>query len=112
MKLSRDCYSQQDWGLEEKGTPDLGNGGAWPQPSFSTFPSRKREQRQAQGLHLVVSLIECKLIHRKQKCNHSMETFNGALKKDPDPPPLPSPRESYKNKLRRIKHIPIPKAEA
>ena len=39
------------------------------------------------------------------------QTFNGALKKDPDPPPLPSPRESYKNKLRRIKHLPIPKAE-
>ena len=74
MRLSRDCYSKQDWGLEAKGRPDLGNGGAWPQTSFSTFPSRKREQRQAQGLHLVVSLIECKLIHRKQKCNHSMET--------------------------------------
>lgn len=74
VRASRDCYSRWDWGLEEKGRPeDLGNGGALPHPSFSTSSPRKREQRWAQELHLVVSLIECRLIHRKQKCNHSME---------------------------------------
>lgn len=64
----------RDWGLEEKGRPEgLGNGSR-PHPSFSIALPRKREQRGAQELHLVVSLIECRLIHRKQKCNHSMET--------------------------------------
>lgn len=75
MRLSRDYYSPQVWGLEENGRPktwEMEEPG--PSPSSQHFHPERGGRRQAQGLHLVVSLIECKLIHRKQKCNHSMET--------------------------------------
>ena len=65
MRLSRDYYSPQVWGLEENGRPktwEMEEPG--PSPCSQHFHPERGGRRQAQGLHLVVSLIECKLIHR------------------------------------------------